>query len=212
MGLPILIIGKSGMGKTASLRNFNKDEIGVVNVLGKPLPFVNDFKSITTDDYAKIKQTLLNSTINTLVIDDANYLMTNQFMRGHGAGKGNAVFELYNQIGDNFWDLIRFVQLQLPEDKIVYLFMHEDKNDMGDIKPKTIGRMLDEKVCIEGMFTIVLRAIKEEGQHYFTTQSDGFDVSKTPMGMFDTPKIENDLKNVTEVIRKYYKLGGNKNA
>lgn len=212
MGLPILIIGKSGMGKTASLRNFNKDEIGVVNVLGKPLPFVNDFKSITTDDYAKIKQTLLNSTVNTLVIDDANYLMTNQFMRGHGAGKGNAVFELYNQIGDNFWDLIRFVQLQLPEDKIVYLFMHEDKNDMGDIKPKTIGRMLDEKVCIEGMFTIVLRAIKEEGQHYFTTQSDGFDVSKTPMGMFDTPKIENDLKNVTEVIRKYYKLGGNKNA
>lgn len=212
MGVPVLIIGKSGVGKTASLRNFNKDEIGVVNVLGKPLPFVNDFKSITTDDYAKIKQTLLNSTVNTLVIDDANYLMTNQFMRGHGAGKGNAVFELYNQIGDNFWDLIRFVQLQLPEEKIVYLFMHEDKNDMGDIKPKTIGRMLDEKVCIEGMFTIVLRAIKEEGQHYFTTQSDGFDVSKTPMGMFDAPKIENDLRNVTEVIKKYYKLGGNKNA
>ena len=212
MGVPVLIIGKSGVGKTASLRNFDKDQVGVINVLGKPLPFVNDFKSITTDDYAKIKQTLLNSSVNTLVIDDANYLMTNQFMRGHGGGKGNAVFELYNQIGDNFWDLIRFVQLQLPEEKIVYLFMHEDKNDMGDIKPKTIGRMLDEKVCIEGMFTIVLRAIKEEGQHYFTTQSDGFDVSKTPMGMFDALKIENDLNKVTEIIKKYYKLGEEKNA
>jgi len=207
MGVPVLIIGKSGVGKTASLRNFDADSIGVVNVLGKPLPFKNNFKSITTDDYGKIKQTLLNSTVNTLVIDDANYLMTNQFMRGHGGGKGNAVFELYNQIGDNFWDLIRFVQLQLPDNKIVYLFMHEDKNDMGDIKPKTIGRMLDEKVCIEGMFTIVLRAIKEEGKHYFTTQSNGFDVAKSPMGMFEELKIDNDLSAITEVIKKYYEIG-----
>lgn len=212
MGVPVLIIGKSGVGKTASLRNFQKDNIGVINVLGKPLPFVNEFKSITTDDYGKIKQTLLNSTVDTLVIDDANYLMTNQFMRGHGGGKGNAVFDLYNQIGDNFWDLIRFVQLQLPENKIVYLFMHEDKNDMGDIKPKTIGRMLDEKVCIEGMFTIVLRAVKIEGKHYFTTQSDGFDVSKSPMGMFADAKIDNDLNVVNETIKNYYKLGENKNA
>jgi len=212
MGVPVLVLGKSGTGKSAALRNFNNDELGVINVLGKPLPFKNEFKSLNTDDYAKIKQALLNSKVNSMVIDDANYLMTNQFMRGHGGGKGNAVFELYNQIGDNFWDLIRFIQIQLPENKIVYITMHEEKNDIGDIKPKTIGRMLDEKVCIEGMFTIVLRAIKEEGKYLLTTQSNGFDVSKSPMGMFDDLKIDNDLKQVNETIKNYYNLGGNTNA
>ena len=212
MGVPVLVLGKSGTGKSAALRNFANEELGVINVLGKPLPFKNDFKSLNTDDYAKIKQALLNSKVNSMVIDDANYLMTNQFMRGHGGGKGNAVFELYNQIGDNFWDLIRFIQIQLPENKIVYITMHEEKNDIGDIKPKTIGRMLDEKVCIEGMFTIVLRAIKEEGKYLLTTQSNGFDVSKSPMGMFDDLKIDNDLKQVNETIKNYYNLGGNTNA
>lgn len=210
MGVPVLVLGKSGTGKSASLRNFESNELGVVNVLGKPLPFKNSFKAINTDDYAKIKQALLNSKVNTMVIDDANYLMTNQFMRGHGGGKGNAVFELYNQIGDNFWDLVRFISTQLPDDKIVYLTMHEEKNDLGDVKPKTIGRMLDEKVCVEGMFTIVLRAIREEGKYLFRTQSDGFDVSKSPMGMFDEEKIGNDLKVVTLAIREYYNLEGDK--
>lgn len=212
MGIPVLVLGKSGTGKSAALRHFGKDELGVINVLGKPLPFKNNFKSLDTDDYGVIKQALLNSKVNSMVIDDANYLMTNQFMRGHGGGKGNAVFELYNQIGDNFWDLIRFIQLQLPDEKIVYLTMHEDKNDVGDIKPKTIGRMLDEKVCIEGMFTIVLRAIKEEGKYLLTTQSNGFDVSKSPMGMFDDLKIDNDLKTVNDTIKNYYNLGGTTNA
>lgn len=210
MGLPVLIIGKSGVGKSTSFRNFKEKELGIVNVLGKPLPFKNDFKSIITDDYGKIKQALLKSEVNSLVIDDAGYLITNQFMRGHSGGKGSNIFDLYNQMGDDFWALIRFIADQLPENKIVYILMHEDKSDYGDIKPKTIGKMLDDKVCVEGMFTIVLRALKHDGKYMFRTQSDGFDVSKTPIDMFENELIENDLKTVDNKIREYYKLGDRK--
>lgn len=206
MGLPILVLGKSGSGKSTSLRNFQENEIGIINVLGKPFPFKNNLKSLKTDDYAKIKSILLQSKANSLVIDDAGYLITNQFMRGHSGGKGGQIFELYNSLGDNFWQLIQFIVHELPNEKIVYLFMHEDKNDMGDVKPKTIGKMLDDKVCIEGMFTIVLRALKEDGKYVFSTQSNGFDVTKTPIDMFQQEKIDNDLKSVDTVVRKYYSL------
>ena len=89
--------------------------------------------------------------------------------------------------------------------------MHEDKNDFGDIKPKTIGKMLDEKVCVEGMFTIVIRSVLSNGKHVFKTQTDGFDVCKTPIGMFEQSEIDNDLKLVDTTIREYYELGGTNN-
>ena len=207
MGVPVLIIGKSGSGKSASLRNY-KSNIGIINVLGKKLPFKNSLPISETDDYAKIKSLLHGSKANTLAIDDSGYLMTNAFMQGHSqTGKGNAIYEFFNEIGDSFWALIRFVQEQLPDTKVVYFFMHEDKNDFGDIKPRTIGKMLDEKVCVEGMFTIVLRSMLSNGKHIFKTQSDGFDVAKSPMGMFDE-EIDNDLKFVDEQIREYYNLKG----
>jgi len=207
MGLPVLILGKSGTGKTASMRNFKKEEVGVVNVLGKRLPFKNDLACYVSDDYRAIKQVLLKSKNNTIVIDDAGYLITNQFMRGHGSGKaqGSSVFDLYNALADNFWSLINFIAYELPDEKIVYLMMHEDKNDFGDVKPKTIGKMLDDKVCLEGLFTIVLRSVKSDDKHLFKTISDGLDVCKTPMNMFEDDYIDNDLKVVTQTIRNYYK-------
>ena len=97
---------------------------------------------------------------------------------------------------------------KVDPNKIVYFMMHEDKNDAGDIKPKTIGKLLDEKVCIEGMFTIVLRTDIEDGKYIFKTHSDGKDVTKTPIGMFKEDTIENDLKYVDGIIRKYYEIGG----
>ena len=206
MAVPVLIIGRSGTGKSASLRNFEENTVGIINVLGKPLPFQNNLKFVKTDDYSKIKAILLGSKVNSLVIDDAGYLITNAFMRGHSSGKGSNIFDLYNSLGDNFWNLIQFIIHELPENKIVYLFMHEDKNEFGEMKPKTIGRMLDEKVCVEGMFTIVLRAFKEDNKYLFATQSDGFDVTKTPIGMFEDPKIDNDLQFVDQKIRSYYKI------
>lgn len=210
MATPVLIIGASGTGKSTSLRNFDPSQIGIVNVLGKPLPFKNQFKTIKSDDYPTIKKILLGAKVNSLVIDDAGYLITNQFMRGHSGGKGNAVYELYNSLADNFWGLIQFIMHELPAEKIVYITMHEEKNETGNVKPKTIGRLLDEKVSVEGMFTIVLRSVKEDGKYVFKTQSDGLDTVKTPMGMFETEMIENDLKYVDETIRSYYGLNEKK--
>jgi hypothetical protein len=127
-------------------------------------------------------------------------------MMGHGENKGNAVFELYNSLADNFYKLIKFCQEKVADDKTVYFVMHEDKNDFGDIKPKTIGKLLDEKVCVEGLFTIVLRAECLNGEYIFHTKTDGSDVTKTPMGMFDKETVENDLKAVDATIRDYYDL------
>jgi hypothetical protein len=208
VGIPVLIIGKSGSGKSTSLRNFGEKEIGLINVSRKPLPFKKKFESTAeTDDYGMIMKCLAKTEKKSIVIDDAGYLIVNMFMRGHSnAGSGNAVFGFYNKVGDTFWNLIEFVK-SLPADKVVYFMMHEDKNDFGDIKPKTIGKILDEKVCLEGMFTIVLRATRNNEKYVFKTQTDGLDVCKTPIGMFEDAEIDNDLKVVDEKIRSYYEPG-----
>ena len=208
MGIPVLIIGKSGSGKSTALRNFEENELALVNVLRKPLPFRKKFEStINTDKYQTIMKLILKTNKKAIVIDDAGYLITNQFMSNHSkVGGGSAVFDLYNTLGDSYWSLIEFVKNKLDNDKIVYFNMHEDKNDFGDIRPKTIGKLLDEKVCIEGMFTIVLRCMNDKNRHYFITQSDGQDVSKTPLEMFKEAEIDNDLKMVDTTIREYYGL------
>jgi len=202
MGLPVLVIGKSGQGKSASLRNFAPAQLGIINVLGKSLPFKNDFKYIVSTDYGKIKQSLLSAKVKTLVIDDSGYLITDEFMR-----RAKEIgYTKFTELADNFYDLIKFIIHNLPEDKIVYMMMHEDENDLGIVKPKTIGKLLDEKVCIEGMFSIVLRAICSEKKYIFRTQTTGNDVAKTPMDMFATSEIDNDLKFVDDAIRQYYNL------
>ncbi len=207
MAIPILIIGKSGSGKSASMRNFPSDKLGVINVMGKPLPFRNQLKTLRTTSYDDVINVLSKSKAKSLVVDDAGYLITDQFMTGHSStGKGNAVFSLYNDLADRFYSLIRFVVNQLPEDKIVYLTMHEDKNDFGDVRPKTIGKLLDEKVCVEGLFTIVLRSVYENGKYIFKTQTSGFDVVKSPIGLFDTLDIDNDLYAVDNAVRSYYNI------
>jgi len=211
MGVPVLLIGKSGSGKSTSLRNFKKDELYLINVSKKPLPFKGGFDSVLlTDNYQTIDMALDKAQKTSIAIDDAGYLVTNHFMNGHSsAGAGNGVFSLYNSIADHFWGLIEHIK-DLPADKIVYVIMHEDKNDFGDIKPKTIGKLLDEKVCLEGMFTIVLRCVNDNNNHIFKTQSDGADVCKSPIGMFETPEIDNDLKFVDQKIREYYELNETK--
>lgn len=207
MGIPVLILGRSGSGKSASLRNFQPGEVGIVNVLGKPLPFRNKLQAMQTDDYKKIYTAITKAKTDCIVIDDAGYLMTNQFMRGHSStGAGNSIFTFYNDLGDQFWRLVRYIVENMPPQRVVYFMMHEDKNDFGDVKPKTIGKMLDEKVCVEGMFTIVLRSMLVNGKHVFRTQTDGMDVCKTPIGMFEADEIDNDLKMVDNAIREYYYL------
>lgn len=207
MGFPVLIIGKSGSGKSTSLRNFGEDEIGLINVTRKQLPFKKKFAStLLSDNYDQIKKAISNTEKKSIIIDDAGYLIVNQFMKGHVShNKGNAIFAFYNDIADSFWGLIEAAK-DLPDEKIVYFIMHEDKNDYGDIKPKTIGKLLDDKVCIEGLFTICLRSFKDDNGFFFKTQTDGFDVSKTPFGMFKNTSVPNDLKKIDEIIREFYEI------
>lgn len=207
MGECIIIYGKSGSGKSRSLINFKEDEIFLVNVIGKRLPFRSKFKyEITTDDVNKIKNGLKKMPVKSAVIDDAGYLMTNAFMRGHSAPKsGSSSFDLYNTIADSFWGLLTFIKTELPEDVLVYITIHEDTTDFGETKIRTIGKLLSEKVCIEGMATIVLHCVVRDGKHLFLTQSNGNDISKSPEGMFEL-EIDNDLKAADKIIREFWGL------
>ena len=208
MAIPVLIIGKSGAGKSTSMRNcIDDDSWNLIKVLDKPLPFRGKIATGVTDDYQKLIAWATGSKAKSIVIDDAGYLITNQFMRNHSGSKsGNAAFAMYNDLADRFWNLTQFIINGLPADKIVYVIMHEDEDQFGNIKPKTIGKLLDEKVCIEGMFTIVLRCVIRDNKHLFVTQCDEGAVSKSPIGMFDSLEIDNDLKKVDKTIREYYEI------
>ena len=203
MGECVIIYGKSGTGKSRSLKNFADDEIFLVNTINKRLPFPGKFKyTITGANMDTIERGLKTMPCKTAVIDDFGYQQTLRFMEGHGKGDQ---FKMYNTIADQTFNVIQIIK-SLPEDVIVYLIMHEETNDLGDVKLKTIGKLLDQKVCLEGMVTVCLRAMKTgTDRYFFRTQSDGSDISKSPEGMFDL-EIENDLKFVNDRIREYWGL------
>lgn len=199
--VPVLLIGKSGSGKSASLRNFKKGEIAIANVLGKPLPFKSDLEAPKVDDYNIILKAIQTTDKKVIVIDDANYLITNEFMNKSSV-KG---FDKYNEMGNNFFNLINGIK-NVEGGKTVYLIMHEDTDEEGNIKPKTIGKLLDDKVNIQGMFTVCIRAMYDNGNYIFRLKTNGQDCVKTPIGLFEEEQIENDLKLVDEKIREYYEL------
>lgn len=199
--VPVLLIGASGTGKSTSLRNFKGDEIAVVNVLGKPLPFKSDIKAAKCDDYNAILGAIQNTKKKVIVIDDANYLITNEFMAKTSI-KG---YDKYNDMANNFWNLINGIK-NIEGGKTVYLIMHEDTDDNGNIKPKTIGRMLDEKINIQGIFTICIRSMFKNGNYIFRLKTNGQDCVKTPFEMFENEEMPNDLKEFDKVVREYYEL------
>jgi len=199
--VPVLLLGQSGSGKSTSMRNFTKDEIAVINVLGKPLPFKSDIKAPKIDDYATILNQIKMTKKKTIVIDDANYLITNEFMNKSSV-KG---FDKYNEMGNNFFNLINGIK-NIEGGKTVYLIMHEDTDENGNIKPKTIGKLLDDKVNIQGMFTVCIRSMFDNGNYIFRLKTNGQDCVKTPFGMFENDTMENDLKEFDKVVREYYEL------
>ena len=203
MGKCVIVYGRSGVGKSRSLKEFKEDEIYLVNVLGKPLPFKGGFRMVSeTADVQTIMKGLAKMPCRIAVIDDAGYLMTKMFMDGHGGGDQ---FKLYNNIADVIWSLINFIQSPaVSPDAIVYLVFHEETNDDGTNKIRTIGKLLDQKVCLEGMATVVLRAVVKGDKHVFVTQNDGYSIAKSPEGMFPEVEIDNDLKAVDTAMRSFY--------
>lgn len=199
-----MIYGQSGTGKSTSLRNFKNDEVAVVNVSGKPMPFRGDIKPYNSDDYAKIAKAISATDRKSIVIDDATYLMVNEFMR---TAKQTG-YQKYTDMACNFNQLIEFAAA-LPDDKIVYFIGHSDQADDGREHFKTIGKMLDNYVTLEGKFTIVLKTVVQDGKYMFSTQNNGQDTVKSPMGMFDAALIDNDLKAIDDIIREYWNMNEN---
>ena len=213
MGIPVIIYGKSGSGKSRSLKNFGEDEILLVNIEGKQLPFRKKFKyELKTDNIGTILTQISKMPCKVAVIDDAGYLMTHHFMANHKAKKGNASFEMYDTIADTMYQLVKCIKDDIAEDKIVYIMMHEDTDDFGATKLRTIGKLIDSKVCLEGMVTICIRCMSDNGRHFFRTQTSGNDISKTPEDMFSAVEIENDLKAVDTAIRDYYGMNAEESA
>lgn len=208
MGIPVLILGESGSGKSTSLRNFEPNELVIYNVAGKPLPFRKGAKMHRADNatYSVIKQNMGRKRFKRYVIDDSQYLLCFElFDRSAETG-----YTKFTEMANHFYSLIKFVIKEMPADTIVYFLHHIEQQD-GKTKAKTIGKMLDEKLTVEGLFSIVLMAINKDGEHLFLTQSDGTNTVKTPLEMFEKDEIDNDLKLVDTTIRKYYEIEVNNN-
>lgn len=216
MSIPVLIIGKSGSGKTYSLKNFAPNEVGVISVEKGRLPFKTEIKTVKVPKdptngeardaaqlnaakYAWIMRTIQNAKAKSIVIDDSQYLMVNElFDRTYEKG-----YDKFTSMASKFRDLIHFVNEMEDPDKIVYFLHHSEPDSDGREKVKTIGKMLDEKLTVEGCFDIVLYC----ADHKFFTQANGQSTAKSPEDMFDL-EIPNDLKAVDTAIRGYYGLGG----
>ena len=209
MAVIVAVMGESGTGKSTSLRNFQKGEASVINVSKKPLPFRNTLSVFKTDNYQEVQAMIKRAQAKSLVIDDAQYLMAFEYMH-RAKEKG---FEKFTDIGANFFNLTQ-TAVSLPDDKIIYFLFHIERTKDGNEKCKTIGQLLDEKITLEGLFTIVLKTVvlldgNNQRQFCFATVNNGSDTVKTPMGMFTDPLIPNDLKVVDAVIRDYYGMAEN---
>ena len=214
MAIPVFVIGRSGSGKTYSIKNFKADEVGVISVEKGRLPFKTDIKTVkipkdftvntnaqlNAAKYAWIEMIISKSKAKSIIIDDSQYLLVNElFDRSKEKG-----YDKFTDIAVNFRNLVHFVNDMPDDDKIVYFLHHSESDTDGREKAKTIGRMLDEKLTLEGCFDIVLYC----QDHKFYTQAEGMSTAKTPEDLFDDVEIPNDLKAVDEAIREYYGLNG----
>lgn len=201
MGVPVLVLGASGSGKSTSMRNFEENEIGIFNVAGKPLPFRKKLPKVDNATYAAIYKVLNEPKLKKYVIDDSQYLMAfESFDHAKETGYGR-----FTNMALNFRNLIDFIIRRTPADCIVYMLHHTELSEDGKLKAKTLGKMLDNQLTVEGLFSIVLLCQVEGSEHYFITNSDGSNPAKSPMDMFEM-KIDNDLKFVDATIREYYEI------
>ena len=203
MGIPALILGYSGSGKTYAIKKMDPNKTGVFLVEKPRLPFREQFKVVKNAGYQQIMTALKAPTMKSYVIDDSQYLLVNEFF-DKANEKG---YEKFTQIALNFRNLIHWVNVGLPDDVIVY-FLHHIQNDdvTGRVKAKTIGKMLDEKLTVEGCFDVVLMTERTQDGWFFRTHTAGNDPVKTPEDMFADDLIPNDLSMVDKAIREYYGL------
>lgn len=213
MSTSVVILGESGSGKSAALRNLDPATTLLIQAIRKPLPFRSaTWKSFdkdkcpagnifVTDQWEMIIKIARQTKRKCIVVDDFQYIMANEFMR-RSDERG---FDKFTDIGKHAWEIITALN-ELAPDVRVYILSHTQETDSGKTRMKTIGKMLDEKITVEGLFTIVLRTEVADGEHVFRTRNSGSDTTKAPIGMFDTDRVPNDLAEVDKAICSYYGL------
>ena len=206
MAQMVLVMGESGTGKTTSLRNCNPTITAIINPVGKPLPFRGKFDTLNNVTDSKKIRAYVKKEVSEgkkmIVVDDFQYILSVPYMdRIKEAG-----WDKWNDFGANYFEIIEICK-ELPDDVTVYYLTHTETLENGLTTIKLIGKLLREKITIEGLFTIVLRTGVSEGNYFFFTQNSGKDTVKSPMGMFPTYAIENDLQYVDDKIRSYYQFG-----
>ena len=199
MAIPVLIIGESGSGKTYSIRNLDPATTGILSVEKGRLPFKGDFKVVKNATYTSIESALKRATMKTYVVDDSQYLMVNEeFDRFRENG-----YQKYAEMALNFRNLIHMVNKEMPDNIIVYFLHHTQTTDDGAIKAKTIGKMIDDKLTLEGCFDIVLMARLLNGEYVLQTKGETGTTVKSPVGMFEADHIPNDLAIVNKAIADF---------
>lgn len=210
MSVATFILGQSGTGKSTSLQNLDPSKVLLIQTIRKPLPFRSaNWKPLTkeggtvfvTDKAQTICDAINRTQREIIIIDDFQYMMANEFMR-RTAERG---FDKFTEIGRNAWDVIN-AATQAADNKRVYILSHTEQSESGSTKIKTIGKMLDEKITLEGMVTICLQTAIVNGQHIFMTQNNGHNTVKSPIGLFASEHIPNDLAAVDAAIVEYYGL------
>jgi hypothetical protein len=210
MSIATMVLGQSGTGKTTSLRNMDPRTTLLIQVIPKPLPFRSkEWKPvkehgniIVANESADICQLMRRTTRPIIVVDDLQYLLATEFMnRAHEKG-----YDKFTEMARHYYDVLT-AAMTLPAEKRVYLLSHTDTSDTGQVKAKTIGKLLDEKITVEGLVTIVLRTHVINGQYVFSTRNSGADTVKTPLGLFEDEHIPNDLLAVDKALQAYYELG-----
>lgn len=210
MSIAAFILGESGTGKSTSMRSMNPGETLLIQAIKKPLPFRSSGwkylskeggNILVCDQSAQIIAAMHKTQRPIIVIDDFQYILANEFMRR----TDERGFDKFTDIGKHAWDILCAAS-SLPDRVRVYILSHTETSESGRVKAKTIGRMLDEKITIEGMFSIVMRTSIINGQYLFSTKNNGLDTVKTPLGLFDADHIDNDLAAVDAAIVDYYQL------
>lgn len=204
-----IIMGASGSGKSTSMRNLNPEDVLLIQVIKKSLPFKSKGWSyrtkdnptgniFVTDDANTIIKLMHGTKKKIIVIDDLQYLMANAFMRMSDV-KG---FDKFTVMAKDIWNVMNSAN-RLPEDVRLYINWHTAVGDDGITRPKTIGKLLDDKIVLEGFVSCVLHTGVVDGKYTFRTNSSGNDVAKSPIGMFEQI-IDNDLAFVDRAITDYY--------
>lgn len=210
MSIAAFILGESGTGKSTSMRNMDPVQTLLIQSIKKPLPFRSSGwkyldqsggNMLVCDQSAQIVAAMHKTKRPVIVIDDYQYILANEYMRR----TDERGYEKFTDIGKHAWEIMCAASA-LPDHVRVYILSHTETSDSGRIKAKTIGKMLDEKITLEGLFSIVLRTVVMNGQYLFSTRNNGSDTVKTPLGLFEAEHIENDLAAVDAAIVDYYQL------